>query len=94
MLINEVNCKNCGAPLHYNLKNRKARCSYCDSEYHLDDLGRVKEYIVEIEIFGKREKFYIANIDIERLYDEYRSLDGCMRTIPQKNIIKLELISY
>lgn len=94
MLKNIVNCKNCGAPLHYDLKNRIATCEYCSSEYHLDNLGIIEEYKVELDIFGKREKFYIVNIEVERTYNDYRTVDGYMRRLPQKDTIKLELINY
>ena len=52
MLRNIVNCKNCGAPLHYNFKNRIATCEYCTSEYHLDDLGIIEEYKPLKEVDG------------------------------------------
>ena len=94
MLRNIVNCKNCGAPLHYNFKNRIATCEYCTSEYHLDDLGIIEEYKVELDIFGKRVKFYITNIEVEHDYCEYRNIDGRRGRLPQKDTIKLELISY
>lgn len=67
--MNETNCKNCGAVLHYDLKSRIAKCSYCSTEYHLDDLGRIEEYKVDLEIYGVRRTFYISSIT--KRYDEY-----------------------
>lgn len=95
MLKNIVNCKNCGAPLHYNLKNRMATCDYCSSEYHLDNLGIIEEYKVELDVFGKREKFYISNVEIENTCEEYRTLDGRLnRVLHKRPIIQITLINY
>lgn len=73
-----------------------AKCEYCTSEYHLDDLGRIIEYKVDLEIFGERRKFYISNIEIEQIYGEaYRNLAGKLITsLPIKQEYKITLISY
>lgn len=95
MQINQVNCKNCGATLQYDLKNRMAKCEYCGSEYFLDNLGRIKEYMVELEIFGERRKFYISNIKVEPIYSEYQIIsERTKRIIPSKQEYEITLISY
>lgn len=63
----EINCKNCGAPLHY--ENNLAICSYCGTEYHIDCDGRIEEYNVTLNVLGENKQFYISNI--ERLYPEF-----------------------
>lgn len=95
---NETNCKNCGAPLHYDLKSRIAKCEYCSTEYHLDDLGRIEEYKVEIEVYGQRRTFYINSISQE--YDNYE-YDCCgfnpttrSYTIRTGGRLTMELVSY
>lgn len=90
--INSTNCKNCGGILHYH--DKKAICEYCKTEYHLDNLGRLEEYKVELEIFGKRLQFYISEITCEPIYSEFRRLsDGTIFYREPRNNIKLELIS-
>ena len=73
-----------------------AKCEYCTSEYHLDDLGRITEYQVELEIFGERRKFYISNIEIEQLYNDlYRDRVGKLIACSTgKQEYKITLISY
>ena len=96
MEINRTNCKNCGAPLNYDLNNRMATCQYCNTEYHLDNLGRIEEYKVELEIMGQRRKFYISCVTVEPIYTEMSRnfIDGNLSFIRGNDIIKLELISY
>ena len=94
-MINETNCKNCGAPLHYDLESRIATCGYCSTEYHLDNLGRIEEYKVEIEAFGQRRTFYINSITQE--YDHScLYLDGCPygNTVLTGGQLTMELVSY
>lgn len=95
---NRTNCKNCGAVLHYDLENRLAKCAYCGSEYHLDNLGRIEEYKVELEILGQRRTFYINSISQE--YD-HCSFDcfgfdrsGKSYFIRTGGHLTLELVSY
>lgn len=66
-----TNCINCGAPL------TGTKCHYCGTEYHLDDLGRLKEYYVKLEIFGRKMEFYVNAITIGYdNYEEFRNLNG------------------
>lgn len=93
--LKNTNCKNCGAPLKFDIKNHFATCKYCGTEYHLDDLGRVKEYQVELEIFGEKRKFYISKIMVEPSYVAFRDMNGDLTSerIGNENI-KIELINY
>ena len=64
MEINQVNCKNCGAPLHYDFTSKMAKCEYCDSEYHLNSSAENKQILnrtIELDIYGRR-KFYISDV--------------------------------
>ena len=95
--INRTNCKNCGAPLHYDLENRLAKCEYCSSEYHLDNLGIIEEYKVELEIFGQRRTFYINSITQE--YDNYKfdcgyDFTGKSYIIHTGGNLTIELVEY
>jgi len=51
----KTNCINCGAPLHYTETDygRTSRCEHCMTEYHIDELGRVKENLVKIKLLGE-----------------------------------------
>lgn len=72
-------CKNCGAALHYDKSNygAVAKCKYCDTEYHIDLLGRVEEYKVKIEILGKVRQYYIGEWELYPLYlNAYRDISG------------------
>ena len=62
-----TNCTNCGAPLKFKEEDygKLAKCSYCDTEYHLDLLGRVEEYKVKLKIMGEVKEFYISEIERE-----------------------------
>ena len=93
--INQTNCKNCGAPLHFEIENRLAVCKYCNTEYHLDNLGRIKEYTVELELFGRRMKFYINEIKCEPRYIEStRCMDESCTYVCGNDVIELSLTSY
>ena len=94
-----TNCMNCGSPLHYDETNygSTAKCAYCDTEYHIDKLGRVEEYKVKLKMFGKIISFYLGSMTYEPvLLDTYRTLDGDMHSISSWSHpnITLELHSY
>lgn len=94
-LINETNCKNCGGILNYDRKSRLATCHYCGTEYHLDNLGRLEEYKIELEIYGQRRKFYIEQVTVQPIFDVMRDIRGNFcKDVIRENEIKLELISY
>lgn len=63
-----TNCKNCGAALHYDKSDygKIAKCSYCDTEYHIDLLGRIEEYKVKLEFMGEIKEYYIGDWEIHR----------------------------
>ena len=87
-----TNCKNCGAPLHYDKNDygKTAICEYCNTEYHIDLYGRVEEYKVKLEIMGKIKEFYIGEWAMHPLCtDGYRGLDGTY--IAPKPIYKMTL---
>lgn len=91
---NPTNCKNCGAPLKYNTGKRIAKCNYCNTEYHMDNLGRLEEYKIEIELFGKRMKFYLNQMEMKHDTIEYTTLCDAKRTyIRSSPTIELNLIS-
>lgn len=84
-----TNCINCGAPL------QGTKCGYCNTEYHLDDLGRLKDYhTVKLELFGKTMEFYINYITSTPNYEQFE-LVGCGRKIVQMGppIVELNLVS-
>jgi hypothetical protein len=62
-----TNCTNCGAPLKFKEQDygKLAKCSYCDTEYHLDLLGRVEEYKVKLKIMGEVKEFYISQLEVD-----------------------------
>lgn len=84
-----TNCINCGAPL------QGTKCGYCNTEYHLDDLGRLKEYYIKLEIFGQITEFYIGTMEVRHdNYETFRNLDGRVSTIKTgPPTIELNLIS-
>lgn len=74
-----TNCKNCGAALHYNKSNygKVAKCNYCDTEYHIDLLGRVEEYKIKIEFMGQIREYYIGEWEMKPIFvNEYIDMDG------------------
>lgn len=88
----QTNCKNCGAPLHYDKSNygEIAKCEYCDTEYHIDLLGRIEEYKIKIEFMGKIKEYYIWDWEIKPIIlDNYINSDGKM--IRNKSIYKSKL---
>ena len=86
--------------MHYD-NTGKAKCEYCFSEYFVDvakqiekpEIKKVASAIsqtsdsVELELFGKKMKFYIAHIEAQPVY----YMDPLRR--PQEKF-KLTLISY
>lgn len=94
----QTNCLNCNAPLHYNETNygSTAKCKYCDTEYHIDKLGRVEEYKVKIKMYNKIISFYVGCMHYEPvMLDTTTLLDG-RRTYITSDVpnITLELHSY
>lgn len=96
--INQTNCKNCGSVLHFDREHKLAICEYCSSEYHLDNLGMIEEYKVELEVMGERMTFYINCITVEPEYFELETtcLNEFNNAVVKRNkdTIKLELVSY
>lgn len=91
----ETNCKNCGGTIKHEIDKKRFICPYCGTEYHLDNLGRIEEYKVDIEIFGETKKFYIssANMGESVVYsDTYRDINGNFKINKVKPKIKLTLI--
>lgn len=77
-----TNCKNCGAVLKYD-DTGKAKCEYCSSEYFMYDTKKVKEKKVtahctkicdgyELELYGKKMKFYLAEVKTDVLLNQER----------------------
>lgn len=94
-----TNCTNCGAPLQFTEKDygKLAKCSYCDTEYHLDMLGRIEEYKVKLKVMGEVRQFYINEVACEPVcMPEFRNLDGTVdRTISfGRAKLKLKLIEF
>lgn len=84
-----TNCINCGAPL------TGTKCHYCGTEYHLDDLGRLKEYYVKLEIFGQKMEFYLNSVEVNYdNYAEFCNLGGAVsRIMTGPPIMNLNLTS-
>lgn len=98
MQINQVNCKNCGAPLKYDLTNRIAKCEYCSSEYHLNNsvkLNNFSNQTIELEIFGKKMKFYISDVSCIPIMNcgSRRDVLGRLKGNPTMRY-KITLVSY
>lgn len=93
-----TNCLNCGAPLHYNETNYGsiAKCSYCDTEYHIDKLGRVEEYKVKLKMHNRIISFYIGSMQYEPTMLETTRLCDRERTYIMSGVpnITLTLHSY
>ena len=94
-----TNCMNCGSPLHYDETNygSTAKCAYCDTEYHIDKLGRVEEYKVKLKMQGHIISFYIGTMTYEPPpMETYRTYSGEMHFVPVCSCpnITLELHSY
>ncbi len=79
---NPTNCHNCGASLKYNEKNygSTAKCEYCNTEYHIDKLGRIEEYKVKLMMYGKIVTFYVYSMQAEYPCIETTSLQDNART--------------
>ena len=81
MEIKKSNCLNCGASMDYNkIQNGVYQCPYCREYYHIDQYGTVEEYKVKLKYGGKIVTFYIGSMEIEPVYDAYRTIDGRLHT--------------
>lgn len=94
----KTNCLNCGAPLHYDETSygSTAKCKYCDTEYHIDKLGRVEEYKVKLKMYNKIISFYIGSMKIEPNITETTTLWDIKRKYIVNSVpnITIELHSY
>lgn len=79
-MLNPTNCLNCGAALIYGQNDYESmvKCPYCNTEYHIDRLGRVEEYKVKLQIYGAIHEFYIGEVRLTNMYEPeiWRNLDG------------------
>ena len=103
-VINSCNCKNCGAPLHFN--NKRIRCEYCGTEYELDsneyseksDVIKgncTDDRIVELRLHGRLKRFYIGEIEVNPIYYDDVSPYSYLEPYKQKRVeyrTKLTLI--
>ena len=87
------NCINCGAPLKFT-DDEVIKCEYCHTQYNIDPITKqISEYIVEITILGKKRKFYIGDLTLNKLCgDAYRNLDGSLHQHLIAEKLKLNLI--
>ena len=84
-----TNCKNCNAPLYYG-EEPFTKCQYCGTEYHYDKIYKktkmididnniakqIDERTIEIELYGKKKRFYISEIEINPIMlEEYVAYD-------------------
>lgn len=93
--MNKTNCKNCGAPLIYGINNYEsiAKCKYCNTEYHIDRLGKIEEYKVKLEILGIIREFYLSEIKVEPIDGIcYRNLDGSLIVLESNEKMEIKLI--
>lgn len=91
------NCLNCGSPLQYDETNYGsiAKCKYCNTEYHIDKLGRVEEYKVKLKLQNKIISFYIGEMRYGPIIlDRSYLFDGRTHIETTKAVIELNLISY
>lgn len=101
-----TNCKNCNAPLYYG-NEPFTRCEYCGTEYHYDKIYKktkmvdvdnnvarqIDDRTIELELYGKKRKFYIGNIDFEPIsFDTYRDIHGFLVTQNVEYKAKVNLI--
>ena len=88
-----TNCKNCGAPLHYDKTNygKTAKCEFCRQEYHIDLLGRLEEYKIKLEIMGQIREYYIGEMKHEQINIGAIGRDFNGRLIAPKPIYKTKL---
>ncbi len=92
-----TNCINCGAPLKYgeNEYENLAKCSYCGTEYHIDRLGKIEEYKVNLMINGEIHKFYLSEFKLHHISgDCYRDLNGRLVTNKVKEKREITMIEY
>ena len=100
-----TNCKNCNAPLYYGEKPF-TKCQYCGTEYHYDKIYKktkmididnniakqIDERTIEIELYGKKKRFYISEIEINpiTIADFYPvDLLYTLKPLGYKSILKL-----
>ena len=59
-----TNCTNCGAVMEYSKQyyGGMYKCPYCNTEYHIDLLGRVEEYKVKFKWMGRIVDAYLSSV--------------------------------
>ena len=69
----KTNCINCGAVMEYSKQNYGSlyKCPYCNTEHHIDLLGRIEEYKVRFMWYGKIIEAYLSNYGCEYNCDTY-----------------------
>lgn len=88
-----TNCINCGATLHYSNNDTICKCVYCDTEYHINQEGKINEYCIELEIMGQKRKFYISELKFNKLFGSCgRNINGELESHYIATKIKMELI--
>lgn len=100
-----TNCKNCNAPLYYG-NEPFTKCQYCGTEYHYDKIYKktkmididnniakqIDERTIEIELYGKKKRFYISEIEMKPItIADFYSVDPLytLKPLGYKSILKL-----
>lgn len=93
--MDRTNCKNCGAPLHYNKDEELLKCDYCGSEYEF--IPTIKDFrqVIKFYIGGRVRKFYISEIRCTPITETFRTFVGdTYTTTIQNDEFEINLISY
>ena len=92
-----TNCTNCGAVMEYSKQyyGGMYKCPYCNTEYHIDLLGRVEEYKVKFKWMGKLVDAYLSSVkcDYNTMDTTYLSDNQQITLVKSEPILTFEFIS-
>lgn len=92
-----TNCTNCGAVMEYSKQyyGGMYKCPYCNTEYHIDLLGRVEEYKVKFKWMGKLVDAYLSSVrcDYDYMNDFYIDSEGKYARCEADPILTFEFVS-
>lgn len=92
MKLKQDKCLNCGASINFDeVHNGLYICPYCRNHYHIDKLGYIEEYKVQLMFQGHLLECYLSSFGVESpMVETTRLEDSTMSFITMPPMVTLE----
>lgn len=96
MKMKQDKCMNCGATIDFSkVTNGTYDCPFCRNHYHIDKLGYIEEYKVQLMFQGHLIECYLSSYGVESpMIETTRLVDSTCSRISMPPTITLEFTGY